>query len=66
MHQFRIRVPGMSCRHCVRTISAAVSDIAGVRAVEVDLDTKTLHVHGTADTHAVRAALAAIGYRADP
>lgn len=65
MRQLSFRVPGMSCRHCVRTVSAAVSDVAGVQAVEVDLDTLELHVHGTADEDAIRAALVAVGYPAD-
>jgi copper chaperone len=63
--QISLHVPGMSCRHCVRAISAAVSDVAGIQSVAIDLETKTVHVHGTADMDAVRSALATAGYPAD-
>jgi copper chaperone len=62
---FSLHVPSMSCRHCVRAISAAVSDVAGVQSVVIDPDTKTVQVHGTADIDAVRSALATAGYPAD-
>jgi copper chaperone CopZ len=55
----------MSCRHCVRAVSAAVSDVAGVQSVAVDPEGKTVHVHGTAEIDAVRRALASAGYPAD-
>jgi copper chaperone len=62
---FSLRVPSMSCRHCVRAVSAAVNDVAGVQSVVIDLETKTVQVHGTADIDAVRSALATAGYPAD-
>jgi copper chaperone CopZ len=33
----RIRVAGMTCQNCVRHVSAALSDLAGVGSVTVDL-----------------------------
>jgi copper chaperone CopZ len=56
----------MICRHRVRTVSAAVGDHAGVSTVEVDLGTRTVRVGGGTTPDAVRAALAAVGYPAQP
>jgi copper chaperone len=66
MDSFTIRVPGMTCRHCVRAVSAAVSDVPGVSAVAVDVTTRSVEVRGPAEPAAVRTALAAIGYPPEP
>ena len=34
------RVDGMSCQHCVVAVTSEVGDVAGVQAVDVDLETK--------------------------
>ena len=57
-------VPAMTCRHCVRAISAQVRDVTGVVALEADTTTRTMRVRGTADPDAVRSAIAAAGYEA--
>ena len=57
-------VPAMTCRHCVRAISAQVRDVKGVVALEADTTTRTVRVQGTADPDAVRSAIAAAGYDA--
>ena len=62
MARFSVHVPGMACRHCVRTISAAVSDLAGVHSVVVDLVTRTVTVQGLVDVDEVREAVAIAGY----
>lgn len=33
-------IPNISCMHCVHTIKTEVSDLAGVKSVEADVDTK--------------------------
>ena len=66
MGELQLRVPGMTCEHCVRTISGSVGDVAGVTAVQVDLNTKTVHVSGGAAPEQVRAAIADAGYRVAP
>ena len=38
------RVTGMTCGHCVKAVTEEVSAIAGVSAVEVDLETGALRV----------------------
>ena len=57
-------VPAMTCRHCVRAISAQVLDVEGVVSLEADTTTRTIGVQGTADPDAVRSAIAAAGYEA--
>jgi copper ion binding protein len=60
-------VSGMTCEHCVASVSEEVSELAGVRSVEVLLDSGRL----TVDTdrplsdEAVRAAVEEAGYRLD-
>lgn len=64
MAQFCVLVPDMTCRHCVRSVSEAVSDVAGVRDVRIDLATRAVVVEGAADPDVVCAAVAAVGYPA--
>ena len=59
------RVAGMTCDHCVAAITAEVSTVAGVTAVDVDLAAKLVRVHGSAlDGAAVVAAIDEAGYEA--
>ena len=56
-------VPGVSCEHCRAAITGEVSQVAGVQAVAVDLDAKTVTVTGEPlDTAAVVAAIDEAGY----
>lgn len=41
-----LRVPDMSCGHCVASVSTAVGEVAGVEDVKVDLATKQVEVEG--------------------
>ena len=56
-------VAGMTCQHCVASVSEEVGEIAGVERVEVDLASGRLVVSGdgVAD-EAVRVAVAEAGY----
>lgn len=55
-------VTGMTCEHCVRSVTEEVSEVAGVTSVDVDLASGRLTVDGDADADAVRAAVAEAGY----
>ena len=56
-------VPGMSCGHCRAAIIEEVEQVAGVTAVDVDLDAKRVTVAGTElDDDAVRGAIDEAGY----
>jgi len=47
-------VAGMTCEHCVRSVTEEVSEVPGVTAVEVDLAGGRVTVRGDADDDAVR------------
>ena len=55
-------VDGMTCQHCVASVSEEVSEVAGVERAEVDLASGRLTVTGRADLAAVRAAVVEAGY----
>jgi copper ion binding protein len=60
-------VTGMTCQHCVASVTEEVGELAGVSSVEVDLDSGSLRVTGQDVTvEQVRAAVAEAGYSADP
>ena len=39
-----LKVPGISCEHCERTITETLTPVAGVRDVRVDIPAKLVHV----------------------
>lgn len=41
-----LTVEGMSCQHCVKAVKNALSEIEGVKSVEVDLAAKKVEVEG--------------------
>ncbi|WP_395655965.1 heavy-metal-associated domain-containing protein [Nocardioides sp.] len=58
-------VTGMTCAHCVASVTEEVQEIPGVTAVDVDLATGALTVTsaGPVDADAVRAAVDEAGYQ---
>jgi copper chaperone len=58
-------VTGMTCGHCVASVSEEVGQIAGVSQVDVDLPTGTVTITAECpvDDAAVRAAVAEAGYQ---
>ena len=58
-------VKGMHCQSCVANVSESVTEVEGVAAVEVDLDSEKVVVKGEGfEDSAVREAIAAAGYQA--
>jgi copper chaperone CopZ len=58
-------VPAIHCAHCAMSIREEVSEVEGVDAVDVDLETKRVVVHGESlDDAALRAAISEAGYEA--
>src|SRR6476661_770685 len=55
----------MRSRGDVRAVSAGISDVPGVRTLQADPATQTVHVTGSAGPAALTAALIAAGYAAD-
>ncbi len=44
MNNITYTVPSISCMHCVHTIKSELSEMEGVGAVEVDMNTKSVAV----------------------
>jgi len=61
-----MRVPGLTCRHAVRVVSARLRDVPGVVSVEVDGPAGVVVVRGPVDAQQVRAALVEAGYPPEP
>lgn len=57
-------VAGMSCQHCVNSVSEEVGKVAGVSKVDVDLESGTVTVESASpvDRAAVAAAVDEAGY----
>lgn len=58
----KLEVEGMSCAHCVASITKAVQPLPGVTDVTVDLDAAAVTVTGEPDEGAVVAAIEDCGY----
>ena len=67
MRELRYTVEGMTCDHCRRAIEEEVEGVAGVEAVDVDLESGALTVRGEGlEAEAVAAAVAEAGYALRP
>lgn len=61
-----LKVEGMSCMHCVKAVTAALSAVPGVTDVEeVSLEQGTARVAGSADPQTLLAAVREAGYAAE-
>ena len=56
-------VTGMTCQHCVASVTEEVGELPGVSDVVVELDTGRLTVTGDASADAVRDAVHEAGYQ---
>ena len=56
-----LTVTGMTCQHCVASVTEEVTELPGVTEVDVDLATGRLHVIGDVTPEQVQAAVAEAG-----
>lgn len=56
------KVPAIHCEGCASTISEALEPVEGVESTNVDLDSRTVRVRGSADDKLIRKVLASAGY----
>ncbi|MBW2276735.1 MAG: permease [Deltaproteobacteria bacterium] len=63
--RYVVAVPDMSCQHCARTITGAVSELPGVRSVDADPSSKTVvfELTETADTQQLLQAISDAGFK---
>ena len=59
-----LKVPDMTCGHCKMTVTTALSGLAGVSRVDVDLASKDVRVthDGTVDLAEIKRTVEAAGY----
>lgn len=57
-----ISIEGMSCQHCVNTITSTLQGLEGVTSVAVSLEAKNAVVEGTASDAALKEAIEDIGF----
>ena len=57
-----LQIRGMTCGHCVRTVTKALQGVAGVENVSVDLGAGQARVGGAADPAALVRAIENEGY----
>lgn len=63
MEQRTYTVTGMTCGHCVASVTEEVSEVAGVQTVDVQLESGALTVTGEGiSDDAVKAAVEEAGY----
>ncbi len=64
----KINVDGMSCGHCVTSVTNEVRKLGGVTGVEVDLDAGTVQITSDEplDAADVKAAIDEAGYEVTP
>ncbi len=63
---YRLKVPGMHCAGCIRTVEATLRRVPGVEKVRVDYLRKEALAVGEVPLEALLAALAEVGYPAQP
>jgi copper ion binding protein len=64
-----IQVEGMTCGHCVETVTQAVNSLNGVTQVSVDLDKKQVSVdfdESRTDADAVSSKITEVGFEVVP
>ncbi len=63
---FNVRIPSISCGHCVRTITEAIKALDPAATVNVEMDSKIVSIDTQAAPAAITASLASAGYVAEP
>ena len=59
-----LKIKGMSCQHCVKHVTNALQEVAGVTSVKVDLDQANAMVEtdGSVSEQVLKDAVAEAGY----
>ena len=63
MNDIELTVGGMSCRHCVREVTARLRDVIGVERVTADPVRSVVHLSGSMTPADVLAAFTGTTYR---
>jgi len=61
----KLKIDGMTCGHCVKAVTEALSEVSGVdKVVDVNLEQKQATVSGSARAEALVNAIEEAGYEA--
>jgi copper chaperone CopZ len=59
------QVSDMTCNHCVKRITTALSQLKGVEKVDIDLTSKEVRIQGTARSEDIVETIKKAGYTPD-
>jgi copper chaperone len=59
---YELKVDGMSCGHCVKSVTGAVQEVDPTAKVNVDLAGKMVRVESSAGPEAIKHAISEAGY----
>ncbi len=57
-----IKIKGMSCQHCVASVTTALNQIPGISEVKVDLEKGEAHYRGDIASERLKTAIETIGF----
>lgn len=60
--QQRFQIKGMTCQHCRQAAERALAEVPGVESAQVELETHTATVQGTAQLEQLRDAVEEAGF----
>jgi len=61
-HNTQLKITGMTCGHCVKSVKEALAAVPGVDEVEVELQEGSANISGSANLEALLAAVREEGY----
>ena len=61
-----VKIKGMSCQHCVKSVKEALEGLPGVANVKVDLEKGKASFDGNLSFEEIKKAVTAIGFEATP
>ena len=64
MNKIVLRIDGITCAHCVRSVTSALNGVPGVLSATVDLASGTAEVDGQASLQSLIDSVTAEGYSA--
>lgn len=57
-----VKIKGMSCQHCVESVTKALSSVPGISDVQVDLQRGEAYYRGDIASETVKAAIEKVGF----